>query len=123
MNNADFKLNFPIQVLEYRVTIALSKLGLNEFYASFKYLREILIHIITTRNYENCNIRNYLNVIEEKHNITKRTLLNSFTKIFKMCPNFVFSNLNKNKNINFCVKIKILCEYVLNEIKKQNMAE
>lgn len=123
MSNEDFVFNFPIQVLEYRVTIALSKLGLNEFYASFKYLKEIILHIIKTKNFENRNIRNYLGVIEEKHNITKRTLLNSLAKIFNMCPNFVFCNLTKNKNINFCVKIKILCEYVLNEIKKQNMIE
>ena len=122
MNEEDFTLNFPNNVLSFRVSIALSKLGLNEFYASFKYLRELIIHIIETKSVENSTILEALEIIQEKHNLAKRTLMNAFAKIFGMCPSYIFENPS-NKKIGFYYKVKVICAYVLREIKKHNMAD
>ena len=70
MNTIEYSFKFPIQVLSDRITIALSNLGLNEFYAAFKYLRDILKNILEKKDDSNESIKDSVTIVQNKYGIT-----------------------------------------------------
>ena len=124
MNKQEYDFDFPMSVLNGRVSIALSKLGLNEFYASFKYLRDVLIHIFKEKDDSSNTIREGLKNVQAKYGITDKTLLNAMAKVFSMCPEHIFASspLYGKIRLNFHHKTRLVKDYVLSEIKKSNMA-
>lgn len=122
MNTNEYSFKFPIQVLSDRITIALSNLGLNEFYAAFKYLRDILKNILEKKDDSHESIKDSVTIVQNKCGITFRTLINSLNKIFYKCP--IDDNslkVLKAKRLNFYIKIKALKEYTIKEISKSSM--
>lgn len=122
MNTIEYSFKFPIQVLSDRITIALSNLGLNEFYAAFKYLRDILKNILEKKDDSHESIKDSVTIVQNKYGITFRTLINSLNKIFYKCP--IDDDALKvliAKRLNFYIKIKALKEYTIKEISKSSM--
>ena len=119
----EYMLNFPDKLLSNRICIALTKLGLNEFYVAFKYLHKIIEYVIIEQNDNRETISNSIKMLENKYQNTERTIINALGKIFTLCNPEVFksSHLYGKIKLNYYHKIKIIKDYVLKEINKDSM--
>ncbi|MBR6778946.1 MAG: hypothetical protein IKM43_02195 [Clostridia bacterium] len=107
--------NLSINLINNKVNVLLSTLGMNERYNAFEYLSFIITYMIKQDNESTETYNQAIAILQEKYAITNRAITCGLNKLIKMCNNEdIFSkaqfNLNKKSTLN---KIRVLKAYIL----------
>ncbi|MBE7076650.1 MAG: hypothetical protein E7374_02025 [Clostridiales bacterium] len=82
--NTDYK-DIPASVLMTRIGLVLSKLGMNERYASFEYLNFIITYMIKYSDESDEAFDSACQMLMEKNSISMRAITNGVGKLMNSC--------------------------------------
>jgi len=100
--------NMPTELINHKVKIVLSSLGLNERYNAFEYLSFVITYMIKNDTDSYSSFNEALNIIENKFNITKIAISYGLKRITDKCV--------KNSAIN-CNQFNLLNNGLVNRVR------
>lgn len=106
--------NAPL--MHARIGIVLYSYGLNEARRSFRYVKDILIYLYEKHMTDKETIKQVIDFVANKYNITPYQIREQLNCGLKILPNEFFNLPNQIKHITLNQRFKILADKVFEDI-------
>jgi len=112
--NKDFS-QMPIDVLNNKIRVVLSSIGMSESYIGFSYIMHIISYMIRNNDDSTSTYHQAIEYIKDRYHITSRSVSYGVNGMLKNCHsekimNLSQYNLTNNSNLN---KIRVLKNYII----------
>lgn len=109
-------VKFKSNILIKKIRLILNSIGLNEKYNAFEYLSIIMLYMLENSDYTIVSYNNIINILMQKFNLTKRSLIQGLNKLLSTCTEPIITNsqIFNLKNCSSYNKIKLIFSYIHN---------